>query len=106
LLGREGGGAISAPFLLENDMNTIAKERQEFLTKQNQAEILDWFYRWGSEGTVNLFKRGGKFVVQWEGAPTYDSGYAAEEFDTLAEAQEWFDVEKQIEQARRTSWGL
>jgi len=62
--------------------------------------IISSFYRYGSDGWVNLFERDGKFVVQWEGTPSYDSGYAAQEFDTLAEAQTWFDEELAVENMR------
>jgi hypothetical protein len=69
------------------------------------------FYRHGSNGRVNLFFRQEGFrykvaceqqlypaiaeksywIVQWEGSPEFDSGYASYEFATRLSAEKLFD---------------
>ena len=63
--------------------------------------VIDSFYKNGSDGCLNLFERDEQFVVQWEGTPTFDSGYAAQEFETLAEARQYFEEERRIEEGRK-----
>ena len=71
------------------------------------SEIIRSFYRWGSGGTVNLFYRPqgtlveracldrpdyyndrdeyyssrNMYIIQWKGSPTFDSGYAAYDYE-------------------------
>ena len=62
-----------------------------------KGDILASRYINGSGGSVNLFTRpkDGIVVVQWEGAPDYNSGYHAAVFpltnDGLAAAREYFE---------------
>lgn len=73
--------------------------------------LIDSFYRWGSDGCVNLFYRPAgslvlfemnreilnfsakqsKWIIQWKGNIHLDSGYTAYYFNSLAEARESFE---------------
>jgi len=80
-------------------------------------KILGSFYRRGSDGRVYLFHREkgtlvetniadtwraekDSYVVQWEGMPHYDSGYASHGFDTLGEAYQEFERQR----GEESSW--
>ena len=78
-------------------------------------KILGSFYRRGSDGRVYLYFREkgtlvetdiagseydtwraekDSYVVQWEGMPHYDSGYAFHGFDTFGEAYQEFERQR------------
>ena len=77
------------------------------------------FYKHGSNGRVNLFFRPKNFrylygqysypaiaekshwIVQWEGSPEFDSGYASYEFADRVSAEKLFAEMEAEENARR-----
>jgi hypothetical protein len=80
--------------------------------KQMRNKILGSFYRRGSNGSVYLYFREkgtlvetdiadtwraekDSYVVQWEGMPHYDSGYAFHGFDTFGEAYQEFERQRE-----------
>lgn len=81
--------------------------------------FLSTFYKHGSNGRVNLFFRPKGFayfygrhlysamaekshwIVQWEGSPEFDSGYASYEFADRLSAEKLFEEMEAEENARR-----
>lgn len=51
-----------------------------------KESFIKQFYVTGSDGYRNLFQRGDKFIIQWEGSQNYDSGYHSRVFSNLEKA--------------------
>jgi hypothetical protein len=91
--------------------------------QRDNNNLIDSFYRWGSDGCVNLFYRPegtlvlfemnrellswtapqDEYIIQWGGNPGFDSGYTSDHFETLTSAREIFEEMADEEYEQRSN---